>query len=460
MVIPVLGGAERKLLTTNDRVGLPAWSPDGKYIAITEKPSPDKPFALYLVSMETLEKRQLTDPGPRTMGDFGPSFSPDGRQVAFQRNTRETTDLYVTPVEGGEARRITFENAVMSGLDWTPDGKHFIYASFRGGGNPVLWRVPVAGGEPQRLGVGGDGISAPTVAPKGNRLAYVQIRWDEDIVRLPIATPGARADALIASTRNEEGPQYSPDGKKIAFQSTRSGFYEIWVCDADGSNARQLTSFRGPLTGSPRWSPDGKRLAFDSRPSRFAQVFAVQAEGGVPRQVTNGDFNHVVPSWSRDGKWIYFGSDRTGKWQIWKIPAQGGAPQQVTMQGGFAGFESHDGIFFYYSKGIDFAGIWRMPVAGGEEVLVVDNPPPGFWGYWALTPDGIYYLRAELRPERMLAVVEFLSFASGKSREITRPEKGPYLGAPGLAVSPDGKYLLYLQVAEQSSDIMLVENFR
>ena len=75
--------------------------------------------------------------------------------------------------------------------------------------------------------------------------------------------PRSSPSQLIASTRHEGGPQFSPDGARIAFHSDRTGSFEIWVCDAVGSNLVQLTSFGGPLVGTPRWSPDGRRLAFD-----------------------------------------------------------------------------------------------------------------------------------------------------------------------------------------------------
>ena len=58
---------------------------------------------------------------------------------------------------------------------------------------------------------------------------------------------------------------------------------EIWVCDSDGSNAQQLTSFGGALTGTPRWSPDGKQIAFDSRAGGEANVYVIDANRGVPR---------------------------------------------------------------------------------------------------------------------------------------------------------------------------------
>ncbi len=68
-------------------------------------------------------------------------------------------------------------------------------------------------------------------------------------------------------------------GKTIVLASDRTGSWEIWVCDSDGSNPVQLTSFRGPRTGTPRWSPDGQRIAFDSRPQGRSDIFIIGAEG-------------------------------------------------------------------------------------------------------------------------------------------------------------------------------------
>ena len=59
-------------------------------------------------------------------------------------------------------------------------------------------------------------------------------------------------------------PQYSQDGKRIAYSSNRTGVYEIWVADADGQNASQLTSLGAGVSAAPHWSPDGQKIAFDS----------------------------------------------------------------------------------------------------------------------------------------------------------------------------------------------------
>ena len=148
--------------------------------------------------------------------------------------------------------------------------------------------------------------------------------------------------------------------------SNRSGNWEIWVCDSDGSNPVQLTSFRGASVIFPRWSPDGGHIAFasDAEGDGEFHIWVTSANGGKPRRMTTDPANDGNPSWSRDGQWIYFDSHRTGEQQVWKIPDGGGDAIQVTRDGGFAALESPDGKFIYYTKDLEgraFGGFpWRV----------------------------------------------------------------------------------------------------
>jgi hypothetical protein len=136
------------------------------------------------------------------------------------------------------------------------------------------------------------------------------------------------------------------------------------------------------------------------------------------------------------------------------MPAEGGQAVQVTKQGGFAAFESLDGKTLYYAKGRDVPGLWKVPVAGGEETLVLEQLAVGLWGYWGLTAEGIYFYDASTK------AIEFFSFATHKVTQIAKPGKDPVRFNAGLAVSPDGRWILYAQVDQSNSNIMLVENFR
>ena len=464
-IVPALGGPERKLQTTSgaNPLGLfrfVSWSPDGRFLAFADQGPDEEPFAISLVSVESLERRKLSAPPAKYYGDSFPAFSPDGKTLAFVRAAGAAlSDIYLLPVAGGEPRRLTFGNPWINGLDWTPDGSEIVYSSSLLASGNSLWRISASGGAPERLALGGENASNPSISGQGHRLAYQQGVFDSNIWRIDVqgSTSGNRSPAkLIASTRFESGPQFSPDGKKIAFCSGRSGNDEIWICDSDGSNCLQLTSFEGPHTCTPRWSPDGQRIAFDSRPEGHSDIYVIDLEYRVPRRLTTDTANDVVPSWSNDGRWIYFASNRTGRRQVWKAPTEGGPAVQVTQNGGFAAFESPDGQFVYYAKFTE-PGIWRVPVEGGEETLVLDLLQPGLWGYWAVVEEGIYFLNVKAKPR---PAIEFYRFATRQVTRVTVPEKDPQYGSPGLALSPDGSWILYMQIDRVESDIMLVENFR
>ncbi len=230
------------------------------------------------------------------------------------------------------------------------------------------------------------------------------------------------------------------------------------MCDSHGANPVQMTFFGGPLTGTPRWSPDGRQIAFASygnRPHEPTGIYLIAAEGGSPRRLTTDPSDHTAPSWSRDGRWIYFGSDRSGTYQVWKVPAVGGEAIQVTKKGGVTAFESPDGGYLYYAR-IDSPGIWRVPLKGGEETLVLGLLQPAQWGSWAVVNTGIYFVNALATPH---AAIEFFSFATRRVTRIAMFEKEPDAWDAGLAISPDGRWILYCQVDYESVDLMLVENF-
>ena len=477
MTVPSLGGAERKLASLTSAAGAylsTAWSTDGKGLAITDSDLPNGPASIFLISLETGERRRLTTTPPQSGGDFSPHFSPDGRWVAFTRSrSTAVDDIYVVPAAGGEPRRVTRDGSETgtSGLDWTADGREIIFSSRRGGGRALgLFRVLITGGTPEQLpGIGEDSY-APTISRRGDSLAYLYQKLDDNIWRAPgpnAANRDSPPTQLIASTRREGSPRYSPDGKRIAFASDRSGNVEIWTCDAEGGSPAQLTHFGQGQSGSPRWSPDGQQIAFDARPTDHSDIYLVGADGGAVRRLTSARSADIVPVWSADGRWLYFGSDRGGDWQIWRMPAGGGGAVQVTKDGGFATLAATD-EFLYYSRRnalpaagsgsntSGWAGAWRVPVAGGEEERVFDQ---GTTGTMFVTPEGVCFFDPTRSPA---PGVKFFNFASRQVATLVTLDPAKTYSALGsrLAVSPDGQWVLYSQLDQDDFEIMLVENFR
>lgn len=461
-IIPALGGAERKVHETRweERefyevfwyFGRLSWSPDGKLLAFSDRASSIEPTSIFLLSLDSLEVRRLTSPQPP--GDYNPVFSPDGRTLAFNRGSHGVTSIYTIAVAGGEEERLISGPQYGWGLAWTPDGRDIVFAKagwLAGAG--WLWKISAHGSEPQRLQFGQEGTE-PSI--RGNQLVYARQLVNLNIWKrkLDSGHSSRPSDRFIASTTMESGPQFSPDGTRIAFESTRSGAYEVWTCRGDGTDLIQLTHFNS-VTGTPRWSPDGQQIAFDSRAPGNAEIFVMDYRGGSLRRLTSEPSTNVVPSWSRDGRWIYFASDRAGDWQVWKMRSSGGSAIQVTHHGGYAAFESPDGKFVYFAKGPTVPGLWRIPTNGSQEVEVIGSLDAGYWGYWAVVENGIYYLDAIGKPG-----ISFFNTTTHRTTRLFDLENRPAREAPGLAVSSDGGTILYTQLDALSRDIILVQNFR
>jgi Tol biopolymer transport system component len=292
----------------------------------------------------------------------------------------------------------------------------------------------------------GEDAADLAISQNGRRLAYNRRSYLGSLWKMPIEAGKAGSPVRVtATTARDKFSHLSPDGKRIAFQSSRSGVDEIWVCDTDGANAVQLTTFGRGMSGSPRWSPDEKTIAFDSNVDGESNIYLIRSEGGSPVRMTKNQANGFIPSWSRDGQWIYFASSRAGRAEIWKIRVDGSSETQVTTGGGFTAAESTDGKDLYYRE--PGGELRKMPVGGGPATKVLDLVRGRLF---TMTPKGIYFAAGTPTPE-----LRYLDFASGKVRGIA--PLGDFAHAD---VSPDERWVFYPQPAAPSTNLMLVENFR
>jgi serine/threonine protein kinase len=467
-LIPPLGGPERKLadlrvqeLTLNP-VYL-AWCPDSQCLVVTDTTGEGKPDALFVVSHETGEKRQLTNPQPPVLADTSPAISPNGDSLVFLRSaTWAAGELHWLPLgrgpsAAGEPRRITTAKLAGDYPAWLPDGKEIVFSTRR-----ALFRLNVTGmGQPARLPFVGEDGWMPAVSRfqpgKPPRLVYLRSFTDKNIWRIEPSAPGKPAlsppNVAISSTKDDIHPRFSPDGRRVAFTSTRSGSWEIWVSDPDGSNASQLTFLSAHATGVPRWSPDGQLITFASDAEGQFEIFVIPAAGGKPRRVTSHPAFEHVPSFSRDGKWIYFSSTRTGQYQIWKSPVSGGDSLPVTHGGGWVSFESADGAYLYYTPSAAAgapSALWRLPTSGGQPVKILDNV---LNSAFAVLDHGIYYFQSLPGEVRL----QFYDFGTRRSATVARN-----LGheTDSCTASHDSRTVLFTRLDSSVDDLMLVENFR
>jgi Tol biopolymer transport system component len=409
-----------------------------------------------LLSLTDSTIRTLTSPPPE-LTDWSPTFSPNGNLIAFIRSSGPglVDDLYVVAAAGGEPRRLTFDKRDIYGApSWTPDSREIIFPSSRGGLS-ALWRIAASGGVPRRVEGVGTSAFEPAVALKNHRLAYRNelVHVNLWVVPLRDAKHATQTPQLLLSTKGQTGlPYFSPDGRKIVFESTQSGYNEIWTANSDGSNPAQLTFLNG-YSGTPRWSYDGRFVAFDYRPADHSEIYLVEVSGGPPhllRTIPGAD--NTVPSWSHDGKWLYFSSNRgNGPTQVWKVPYPAGdTPVQLTKNGGVSPIESADG-FVYYPRTLHTDEIWKIPASGGEETLVMKGTGLSDCWSWALAPAGIYFMKeGEWNGDLV-----YYEFATHKTFLVSHEKSG---GSPALA--PDGKSVVFSQLDQVDQTIMLVNHFR
>lgn len=438
------------------------WSRDGKWLLTTDREDGDDSLSLFLIDPMTGQKQRLTHAPPRAVDDNA-NFSPDGNSIAFRRSFGSSLDdVFIIPLHGAEPRRLAFEkHCIIDGLAWNPDGRSVIVSSSLATSVGSLWRLPIDGGGPVPITAPLIHISSPAISAQARRLAYVDRVRNISTWRMSTDGHGSAAQ-FIASSFLDSAADYSPDGKFIAFRSDRSGVNEIWICRSDGTGLRKITSFNGPMTGSPRWSPDSQWLAFDSRAAGRADIYLLKVSDNIPVRVTTegaGDSDSVVPNWSADGQSIYFSSNRSGSWQIWRKTIATNAEVQVTHDGGFNGMESSDAKYLYYVRDADRTNLWRMSLDNaGVEKEIVKELGPGMWGYWTLFGDKMYYLQRPATGASQAGVFR-IDLDTGHTEKLGTTQYTVNYGDKGLAVSPDGRWLLYAQLDMNRSNIMLTENW-
>jgi Tol biopolymer transport system component/serine/threonine protein kinase len=472
-VVPSHGGREREIGTVSDpRI---SFSADGQFIAAGGPASPGAAGAgLVLLPVHGGARRTLTEPPPGS-SDIAPAFSPDGTRLAFQRiPTTAVSDIWVADASGANPRRITFDDRLLEGPAWTQDGQSLIFSSARLGAGR-LWRVPATGGIPEALPDTGPGSTMPAVPRRGDRLAFVASLEDTNLWEVPIGPTGVAAGpprpGVAASSWLDGSPDFSADGSRLVFVSNRTGRDEVFIGSADTVTATQITDFSGvpaSTVGSPRLSPDGKEVVFDARVRGNADIYVVSTSGGTPRRLTTDPGADVVPVWSPDGEWIYFTSRRGGPPRTWRVRRDGISEEQVAAEAAFGAQFSLDGRFLLYGRERVNSSLWRRPVPGGPEqpALVDDQGQPRTvvqFAFWRPTRNGIIYLERR-PPDAVHQGPQFLlqsyDASSRRIETLATLPAPPALAAGGLAVSPDGRRLLYTQTDQQRSDINLLQPYR
>ncbi len=347
----------------------PAWSPDGKQIAVSEKgnerPDTRRKSAIWIIDIASGEKRKLIDNYA-----YQPSWSPNGKRIAYWFiGSGGRRDVATISVEGGEPNIVTDSANTNWNPVWSPDGKHLYFASDRSG-NMAFWRIQINQKTGQTIG---DAEIVPTPAKfnshlsfskDGKKIVYVQtntqsnikaIEFDENAGKVkgePFAITSGDYEFIrpIFSSKNDqlvfvqkkltqddivvldrEGknrrdltddryfdryPRWSPDGKKLAFTSDRSGVYNIWVMQKDGANLQQMTFSKSEAASFPIWSSDGKKIAYTLNSQTYLIDLTKDIQNQKPAQLAESSEKRgfIAWDWSPDGKKLTGIYHRTDGW--------------------------------------------------------------------------------------------------------------------------------------------------
>jgi Tol biopolymer transport system component len=330
--IPALGGSPRRLMASTSGADI---GPTGRLTCFRVV---DGKIQLVTAAIDGSDIRVII---PSSAGYHRfPRWSPDGKWIAFQRGDGVRDDIFVVDANGGEARPLTNDRSVLSGLTWLPSSEAILFSSSRGTTIPYLpslrlWEVQLDGSAPRLVSSGDGSYEQPDVHLASLGTA-ARLRMRFDIWQIPFdgtATDNVeRARPLTRQTGQVLTPSASPDGDRIAFLADHGGRANLWVMSSHGGDQRQITFETDPAVavGVPVWSPNGDSIAFVSSKGRTGfefGVWLVNADGANMRNVVKVGLG---VAWSADGQWLYYSDTSAGS--LKKVPLAGGDPVVVRAE--------------------------------------------------------------------------------------------------------------------------------
>ena len=437
--IPLLGGMPRRI--ASDTEPWYSLSPDGSRIVFTRLNGADRTFRMTVASTDGAgEEVILERRGPQNIG--AAVWAPDGRSITFgEANEYRKGERALRRIDLATRQITNVPVPKWPGVGsyaWLPDSSGLLATAYERDQPPQVWFVP-AGSRTGRK-VTSEISAYYSVQPTADSRSFVAVRdtTDSNVVTVSVDEPlrpvhrvtsgfgnfwgagGVRwltdqrvMYSGIANAMNtffaadvDGGPHQrlirnvaawdavvSPDRTRIAFVSDKSGQNQIWIADADGENARQLTS--GKRAGTPAFSPDGRYVVYlvygDSQ-----LAFRTAADGsGTPEQLTSVPTSriHISP----DGRWMLVRirstvADGGPLWRTVLLPADGKGRARyfgVPRFGYGPYFEWHPSSreFFFLDTKDGIGNLWLQPIDGGEPRQVTFFTSGAIFSY-DLSPDG------------------------------------------------------------------------
>lgn len=453
--VPVAGGAvhsvqELPTYTLPDDQGYyqyrqlqPVWAADGKGLIFPYRGLEDNSERLVLQDLASKGRRQLTF-GSSSDEDAAPALAPDGRSVAFLRRHFDQTEVMTVDLATLKTRVLLREqNAAAGGLSWSPDGRGVVVGLVRRAAAFPMW-VPLKG-SPKELEVKLPFVINPVFAADGKDLMVLTVNRSRNLAE--VTGDASEPQPVFQSRQRNTATAFSPDTRQLAFLSDRSGTWEVWIAQREGTHfvsPRQLTQGLGWYPSSLVWSPDGQTLAVGISNTNDIEMVDVHS-GAISHLRLPGLENSATwsPEWSSDGRWVYLTAwgDQHGIFRASATPVPAveqvvkGTPREVRIDGDRA-------LYFTPNYG---RGIYRVFLTGDRRPEVVpqlrDVLPARAW---FIQNGALYYFDVHDTIRRL----HRFDLATGAITDATGPVPRIAFADGTLSYVAKDKLLIYSEWAE------------
>jgi serine/threonine protein kinase/Tol biopolymer transport system component len=458
--VPVLGGASRKLVVDVDSpVTL---SPDGQQLAFVRGSPDQQQTALVIANVNgTGERKLATRKAPGKFETGGPAWSPDGKAIAVgamdsaQVSGWETFSVVVVDARGGKETTFSSkQRGTVGRVAWLRDGSAMLAVVFSDEERFQIWYVAYPSGEMRRITNDTNSYSGVSVTADGKTLVTASSKSLYHLWMIPQGKWG-RAREINPGTSELDGRfgfSWMPDGR-ILYTSQPGGKSNLWVMDWDGSNPKEFPVAAVQGLGVSA-CPDSRYILFSSE----GHIALVDAEGGNLKQLTTpaADQYDSFPRCSPDGQWVVYLSMRANQDTLWKIPIDGGTPVQLRDKLTLWFAISPDGKWIACTGRDDRNQpnkLVVLPIQGGSPSKTFDAPPGVDLRVVDWAPDGRSLTFAAGTAN--VSNVWTQPLAGGPPKELTNFETGSIWS---LAWSRDGKHLAFVRL-ERTSDAVLISSF-